>query len=498
MSVRIRLEPLGTTLEAEPGTPLRDLLFPYGIEFPCGGRGVCRGCRVRLATGAGEPSTDDRRTLRPDEIARGWRLACRTVASRDVVLEVEQWASAILADDSPLHARASTGVGIAVDVGTTTLVAQLVDLAGARVLGVRTALNPQAPFGADVMTRIQAALTPDGARALGDCVRAEVGRMVAELCDAAPASPARVVLVGNTAMQHLFCGLDVTPLSAAPFESPTGGQRRLAAGALGWAGLEGVAIDFLSSVGGFVGSDVLAGIGALGLASADALTAFIDLGTNAEIVVGTRDRLLCASTAAGPAFEGGRISQGMRASTGAVCEVTVLDGSMAARVIGGGRARGLCGSGLVDAVRCGLELGWILPSGRLAHRARTLPVCGGVSLTQADVRELQLAKAAIAAGLETLLARLGRTPAELDRVYLAGAFGNYVSRESACRIGLLAVDAERIHPAGNTALRGAKLALFARARPAPYASARSRIEHVALATDPAFVDAYVAAMAFPR
>jgi uncharacterized 2Fe-2S/4Fe-4S cluster protein (DUF4445 family) len=496
MTVRARLEPLGALVDAEPGTALRDLLFPHGVEFPCGGRGTCRGCRVRLSSGAGEPTPDDRRILSPDELSRGWRLACRAVVNGDVTIEVEQWASAILVDDRPLAAARRHGAGIAIDVGTTTLVAQLVDLDEARVLAVRTALNPQAAFGADVMTRVQAALAPAGASHLRDLVRAEVARMVAGVTADAARDADRVVLVGNSVMHHLFCGLDASPFAAAPFESPHRGEWRLDPAELGWAGATRADVRFLPSIRAFVGSDVLAGIRALGLADREALEAFIDLGTNAEIVVGNRDGLLCASTAAGPAFEGGRISQGMRAATGAVCEVSVVDGALACRVLGGGRPRGLCGSGLVDAVRAGLELGRILPSGRLSGGAARLPVAGDVAMTQGDVRELQLAKAAIAAGLETLCARLGASVADVERVHLAGAFGNYVSRASAQRIGLLTVDPERVHAAGNTALLGAKLALFDDG-PGALDSILARIEHVPLASDPGFADAYVAAMTFP-
>jgi uncharacterized 2Fe-2S/4Fe-4S cluster protein (DUF4445 family) len=496
MTARVRLEPLGTTIDAEPGAALRDLLFPHGVEFPCGGRGACRGCRVRVASGVGEPTADDRRLLAPDELARGWRLACRAVVHGDVAVEVEQWASAVLVDDHPIVSPRREGAGIAVDVGTTTLAAQLVDLAQARVLAVRTALNPQAASGADIMTRIGAALDPGAAASLRDLVRGEIGRLVAGLSSDAGRLADRVVLVGNTVMHHLFCGLDVRPLAATPFESPHLGERRLDPSELGWQVAPATDIRFLPCVGAFVGSDVLAGIRAVGLAERDELEAFVDLGTNAEIVVGTRERLLCASTAAGPAFEGGRISSGMRAATGAICEVALVDGAMAVRVLGGGRARGVCGSGLVDAVRCGLELGQVLPTGRFARGVAALRLAAGVSMTQADIREVQLAKAAIAAGLETLLARLGATLADVVRVHLAGAFGNYVSHESGRRIGLVPVDPERVCAAGNTALLGAKLALFDDG-PGALAAVRARVEHVPLAADPRFADAYVAAMRFP-
>lgn len=496
MRVRVRLEPLGAVLEAESGTPLRDLLFPHGVEFPCGGRGSCRGCRVRLSSGAGEPTSDDHRILTAGELAAGWRLACRATLDAPATIEVEQWASAILVDDHPLAGHRREGVGIAVDVGTTTLVAQLVDLAEARVLAVRTALNPQAAFGADIMTRVQAALLPDGAARQRDAVRAEVGQLVAGVVSDAGRRADHVVLVGNSVMHHLFCGLDVAPFAAAPFESAQGGEQRLDPVAIGWSAAPNADVRFLPVIGAFVGSDVLAGIRAVGLAESESLEAFIDLGTNAEIVVGCKDRIVCASTAAGPAFEGGRISQGMRAASGAICEVSVAGGVPVCRVLGGGRPRGICGSGLVDAVRAGLDLGWIQPSGRLAQGVARVPLTADVAVTQADVRELQLAKAAIAAGLEILTARFGARVADLSRVHLAGAFGNYVSRASAPRIGLLTVDPERVRAAGNTALLGAKLALFDEG-PEMLNRIRTRTEHVPLAAEPGFADAYVAAMTFP-
>ena len=184
----------------------------------------------------------------------------------------------------------------------------------------------------------------------------------------------------------------------------------------------------------------------------------LDLGTNGEIVLGDRTRILCTSTAAGPAFEGARISMGMRAATGAISEVHVEGGELHCHVIGGGAPRGICGSGLVDAAAAGLQLGWLAPSGRLAQ-GDSVTLAEPVSLTQKDIRELQLAKGAIAAGLRILLEQWGATESDLAQVYLAGAFGNYMNLSSAERIGLLHVPEERVVPAGNTALRGAKLAL---------------------------------------
>jgi uncharacterized 2Fe-2S/4Fe-4S cluster protein (DUF4445 family) len=460
--VRIDLEPLGRRIEVERGAPLQDALFAYGVEFPCGGRGRCNRCRVKVLNAGADAD---------------WRLACEMRAESDLTLEVAQWDAAILADNSSFEFTPQEGRGIAVDLGTTTVVAQWVDLSSGQVLDVRTALNPQVAYGADIMTRVEFALNPDGQEKLHGLAQRAIAEMVRDW----PAS--RMTVVGNTVMQHLFCGLDVTPLSHRPFEPE---PRSLAP----------IPLDsitrFLPSLGGFVGSDILAGILATRMLESEHLTALIDLGTNGEIAIGGRERIVCASTAAGPAFEGGRISMGMRAATGAISEVDVKDGRLDCHVLGKGKARGICGSGLVDAVAAGLDLDLVAPNGRLI--SAPLRLAPPVALTQRDIRELQMAKAATAAGVEVLLRRLGARLEEIRTVYLAGAFGNYVNRASARRIGLIEFPLEAIEQAGNTALLGAKLALF---RDFDYDQIRRRIEHVPLAEDPEFMETYVAKMAFP-
>lgn len=303
-----------------------------------------------------------------------------------------------------------------------------------------------------------------------------------------------MVIVGNTVMHHLFCGINIAPLSEYPFEPKQSGRIQLAPRELGWNLPDDAVVEFLPCLGGFVGSDILAGIMATGLHESRELMALMDLGTNGEVVVGNRERMLCTSTAAGPAFEGARISMGMRAATGAISQVQVEDNFLTCRVIGGGAPLGLCGSGLVDAVAAGLELEWIHPSGRMANR-KELPLAGPVSLLAADVRELQLAKGAIAAGLRMLTAKLGASLEDLQQLHLAGAFGNYISRASAQRIGLLRVPQNRVVPAGNTALLGAKRALFEDAT--AWDAVAKRVEHVALNEDPAFHDIYAEEMRFP-
>ncbi len=500
-TVQIELLPLGRTFAVNRDAPLQDFLFAHGVEFPCGGRGRCKGCKVRLLAGDLPISPEERARLTPAELAGGWRLACRARATGDLRLELAQWETAVLGDDSAFTFTPQEGLGIAVDLGTTTLVGQLLDLRSGRVLAIQTALNGQARFGADFMSRIDRAITgPEGQAQLQQTIREQVGHLGAQLLASAQAAPdalRHVVLVGNTVMHHLFCGLSVEPLARVPFESPTPGARRLSAGDLGWALPRAVPVHFLPCLGGFVGSDLLAGILATRLHESEALTALVDLGTNGEIILGNRERILCASTAAGPAFEGARISVGMRAATGAISAIRIEKGALRCHVLGNVQPRGICGSGLVDAAACALDLGWMKPNGRLHHRA-ALRLRAPVQLIQEDIRELQLAKGAIAAGLRILLRQWGATSADLARVHLAGAFGNYINWDSARRIGLLDVPTEKVHPAGNTALLGAKLALFHLAEEgADYADLLRKVRHIPLHEDPEFHETFVDCMGFP-
>jgi uncharacterized 2Fe-2S/4Fe-4S cluster protein (DUF4445 family) len=497
-TVHIRLHPQGVEFDLERGTPLQDVLFAHGVEFPCGGKGRCKGCRVRVLEGHLPVSREQERMLTAEEIRGGWRLSCQGTAEDDLTLELAQWEASILTDTSAFAFSAREGLGVAVDIGTTTVVAQLLDLTTANVLAVRTALNPQARFGADVMSRVSFALEDQGAARLTGLIRRLIDTMILELLEAAGASAERVcdvVLVGNTVMHHLFCGFSVEPLSQYPFESPTLGLVRLTADDLGWSLGTHPRICFLPCIGGYVGSDILAGVLALGLDRYDGLAALIDLGTNGEIVLGGRTGLITSSTAAGPAFEGARIYMGMRAATGAISEVQLRNGVPVYHVLGNVEPRGICGSGLVDAAATFLDLGLIQPGGRLDKGEPYLPLLAPVRISQTDIRELQLAKGAIAAGVRILSEHLGKAPDDVEIVHLAGAFGNYVNISSAVRIGLLPFAPERIAPAGNTALLGAKIALFS--DDGRIEDLARTIRHVSLHAHAAFQDVYVEEMTFP-
>ncbi len=467
------------TLPPDERHPLRDRLFDLGVEFPCGGETGCGGCRVRVLAGD-VPVTDlMRRTLTDSELAQGWRLGCEAMSAGEVTLDIEQWSAVILSDSAPMPVEPRAGLGAAIDLGTTTLVVQRVNLWTGEVEAVETAINPQARHGADLMSRIRYELDHPGE--LRKLVHVRLAAMLSRL---APGSGFLEILAcGNTAMHHLCCGFDVSPLAAVPFESPALGQAAVRIGKHD--------VTFLPCLGGFVGSDLTAGAVAVSMDSSRKAVALVDLGTNGEILLGSGEGILCASTAAGPAFEGGRISRGMRAASGAIDAVHPADDGYAVRVIGDTVARGICGSGLVDAIAAALRQDDVRPNGRLAG-GEPIRLAPAVSVTQSDVRELQLAKGATAAGLRLLSKELGQTP---GRLWLAGAFGNSIHVPAAQGIGLLPEDVE-ITPVGNSALRGTRALLL---QPSTRDDRLRRLlalcRHVELASLPGFADDYAEAMA---
>jgi uncharacterized 2Fe-2S/4Fe-4S cluster protein (DUF4445 family) len=264
---------------------------------------------------------------------------------------------------------------------------------------------------------------------------------------------------------------------------------------VGWASVPNALIRFLPCMGSFVGSDILAGILATNIHKSESLVGLIDLGTNGEIVIGNREGLLFCSTAAGPAFEGSCISMGMRATTGAIVQVLGKNGGFDCRVLGNGAPRGICGSGLVDAIAVGLSTQRIREDGLILGEGKAIEISPPVQISQGDIRELQVAKAAIAAGVRILTKDLGASIADLTKIYLAGAFGNYIDRSNAYRIGLLPVPPEKIQPAGNTALLGAKLALFQH-NADTWTEINRIARHVSLNLDEEFQEIFVSEMGF--
>ena len=277
--VRIRLEPLSIEFEAARDALLAPALAEHGLEFPCGGEAICGGCGVRVLAGSLPVTSQDRELFSTRQLDDGWRLACQARAEMPLVLECGQWHMDVLTDATSMAAAGKPGLGIAIDLGTTTIAAQIVDMTSGNILGVETMLNPQAAFGSDVMSRIRSVL---GGADLTTVVRSALRAMIVTLAAEREREIAEIVLVGNTVMHHLFRGPDVEPLSHVPFASPHLDEQRFKPRELDWPLDETCTIRFAHCLGGFVGADILAGIVACGMAHSDDLVALVDLGTNGE------------------------------------------------------------------------------------------------------------------------------------------------------------------------------------------------------------------------
>ncbi len=489
--VKITLEPLGKILEVNRGTPLIDTLHEFGVEFPCGGKGTCGACKVKLLKGELAADAAQRKKLKKLKFGDEWRLACYCKAESDITLEISQFENIILADNSTFEIKPQIGYGIAIDLGTTTVVAQLIHLENGHVLNSVSAINPQAKFGGDLIARIQSCL--DGKQEEQQkIIRTKIGEMIESVMEKYPVDVKRVAIVGNTVMHHIFTGLKVDSLSFYPFDSPDLGEQHFSAKELNWKLSADTEIKFFPSIGSFIGSDILAGIAATKMAEREEFSVLIDLGTNGEIVVGNRNKIVCASTAAGPAFEGANINQGMRATTGAISSVTIENDKLKSHIIGNAEAKGICGSGLIDVLAILLEQEKIGMFGEINSGDDKIEITPQVVLTQQDIREFQLAKAAIATGIQLLMNRLNINYSTVANVFIAGGFGNFLTVKNVIRTGLIECEEEKVFKLGNTALIGAKMFLFEENN--FIRNILNKTSHINLEGDTSFQDIYIEKM----
>jgi len=430
--------------------------------------------------------------------------------------------------------------GIAFDVGTTTLVGYLVDLTTGRQAAVASRANPQAAYGDDVIARIEfCGRQRDGARTLHGLVVGALNEIIAEVCRKAAIRPSVIyeaTVVGNTTMNHLLLRLPVEGIARAPFVAASASAHEVPSKDLGLRMHPRGRVYTAPLIASFVGADTVGVILATGLHEDDRLRLAIDIGTNGEIVLGTRSRLLACSTAAGPAFEGARIRYGMRAATGAIDRVDLEGERLALHTIDDAPPVGLCGTGLIDAVAALLEAGIVSRSGLMRGGAGAAAVTeprpsesGAVApalaqrvvgadgetgfilagadetqtghpvlLTQRDVREVQLAKGAIAAGIVMMLEEFGARVQDVQEVLLAGAFGNYLRPERALAIGLLPpLPTARVRFVGNAAGAGARMLLASRGLRRVADDLSRGVEHVELSQRPEFQARFAEAMFFP-
>ena len=468
MRYTVTFLPMGKQVQIDDGRTILQAQILAGLrpDAPCGGKGTCGKCRVMLEG---------------VEV-----LACQTPVRKDMTVWIPRWEELqALTEGVGVHAKpdGEDACVLAYDVGTTTLVAYLLDGHSGDLLAQESCLNPQKQFGADVISRLQYAIKAEG-ETVTLCVRealTELAKKAAAKVGIPLEKITTVVIAGNTAMHHLLLGIDPKPLVTPPYMPAVS------------RAVEKDGLRVLPNIAGFVGGDTVACMVATRFDQQEELTLLLDIGTNGEMVLGNRDRILACSTAAGPAFEGALISCGMRGVRGAVDHVYLQNGEVAFHTIGEAPAEGICGSGLLDLVAVLLEEGILLRSGRLPQKQYRL--CEKVILTQKDVRQLQLAKGAIRAGIELLAEEMGVRVEEIRRVYLAGAFGNYMDPASACRIGMIPpVLRDRIVPIGNGAGAGARLCALSRDLFVYSQELADKTEFIELASLRRFQERYIAAL----
>ena len=398
----------------------------------------------------------------------------------------------------------------AFDIGTTTIAGYLLDGEDGRTLAVESRMNPQAQYGADVIMRANYALE-HGTDVLSRCIREAVNEMLGVLAGDAGISREdifQVCIVGNTCMHHLFLGISPASLVHAPYTPAVSERLVLNAGDYGLDVQRKAELIMLPDIAGYVGADTCGCLLALRQDLKDEISLMIDIGTNGEMVLGNRNRLVTCSTAAGPAFEGAKIECGMRGAAGAVDHVKYENGKWDYTTVGNQPAVGLCGSGLIDLVAGLLDAGMLDENGALSSGQEKQGVFmlvppeqagneRGVYLTQKDIGEVQLAKAAIAAGIQMLMKRLGITEEEICSVYIAGAFGNYMDPVSAGKIGLLpAALVKKVEPVGNAAGEGAKIALVNEREMLEMDELVGKIDFVELAASGDFQDYFIDELGF--
>ncbi|MBC7325573.1 MAG: DUF4445 domain-containing protein [Moorella sp. (in: Bacteria)] len=609
--VQVDFQPVGRRVQVEAGQTILAAaqqlglaLGAGGLTAPCGGRGLCGRCRVRVAAGdAGEPTPAERRFLKPEQLVQGYRLACQAVIRGTLKVEIppdsmlgvqklqveglevevvpeapvrrytlplskttienprplwQQVAGELEATygldragvdfnlalaTEPLPGDGSgvvtvrgreviniyTGrpapppVGLAVDLGTTKVAGFLVNLETGETLADDGIMNPQIAYGEDVMARLGYALEGEAEyRRIQEVEIEGLNRLAAALAEKAGVTPADIeeaVIVGNTAIHHLLLRLPVAQLARAPYVPALTTPVELKARDLGLHFSPGAYVYLLPVIAGFVGGDHVAMILSSRIDAASRVTLGLDIGTNTEIVLSYGSKMLSCSCASGPAFEGAHIAQGMRAITGAVSTVRLSDDGREVywESIGGAPPLGICGSGILDAVAELYRTGVLNASGRLdlnhprVRRPNGGPpefllvpaaetgIEGDLVVTQKDISEIQLAKAAIASGTLLLLEAVGMTVADVEEVIVAGAFGTHLKLESAITIGMFPkLPLAAFRQVGNAAGTGARLALLSLAERQRGEAIARRVGYIELMTRPSFQDVFISSLLLPE
>ncbi|MGY5859900.1 MAG: ASKHA domain-containing protein [Candidatus Thorarchaeota archaeon] len=487
-NVVVVFEPSGLRVLVERGTTVMEAARDVGLQISsdCGGRGTCGKCEV-IVHPIKPPTPFDLKHLPVEKLKIGSRLACKYQIEEEtrILLPRRKKHLKILTKSQAKEWSIDPGMqdqfGVALDLGTTTIVAYLLDLATGIQIAQVESLNPQTAFGEDVISRITyVSREKDGSQIIQQRVVDEINHQISQLVEKSRINMDqinRISIVGNTAMHHLLLAADTEPLGMAPYQPSISGPTLINPQQIGIQTGDSSELYLPPNIAGFVGGDTVGFILSQRLDLVDDVVLGIDIGTNGEIVLSNQGRMFCCSAAAGPAFEGSRILHGMRGQSGAIeyLSITDKDEKPEISIIGDSSPRGLCGSAIVDIVAELHRVGIVDDSGRMYKKSNRIhddekyglsyevvkkdetEEGNRILFTQKDVRQVQLAKAAIQAGIILLLDSIGKEVSVIDRVLLAGAFGNYIRPESAIAIGLLPkIEVSKVIPVGNAAGEGAK------------------------------------------
>lgn len=487
--MQIKIVNLGIKIEAGKKSILQSLV-ENNIEINnfCNGRGTCGKCKIKVLQGEINHLTKSEANLLSDEeIKENIRLACLTYPKTDIKISIANINSDIKVLDQgqipEFKMNTRKGLGIALDIGTTTIAMNLINLENGNILDKISAINPQSKYGLDVMTRITYEFENENAiKNLQEIIIQKINAMIDEICiknNLEKENIRQIIVAANTTMLHMFLGKDARTLGKYPYKTSFVKTQAISAEDIG-INLK-AKIFTLANVSAFVGSDIVAGVYLTDLKNKKN-TLFIDIGTNGEIVLKTKDKLYCCSTAAGPALEGMNIECGMRAESGAVERVKIENEKISIKSIGDTKAKGLCGSGLLSAVSEVLANNFVNKRGRIVDpnkleandyrkkyikedekkgRIIILDENSKIYLSQKDIRQVQLAKGAILSGFITLLKTENMEISDLESVIIAGGFGSHLKKEDITGVGILPKQAsDLITYVGNSSLIGAYMALM--------------------------------------
>lgn len=513
MEIKVKQEEREYSVLGKTGQTILDTLKENGeatVAF-CGGRGTCGKCKIRLCDGVLPITIYDKKIFSDEELAEGWRLACQAVPDSDCTIENHmdrEDAFEVLAsfsDENSSRIEQDQNYGIAVDIGTTTIAMVLVGLRDGQICASHSMVNRQRMYGADVITRIQASVDGKGSE-LQKLIRESLSKGIFTLIKKTGINGSqikKIILTGNTTMEHLFMGYSCASLGVYPFTPVNIGTIFGKSGDFFECQDVDCQVILMPGISTYVGADILSGILACHMAEKQEITLLLDLGTNGEMALGNKEWILTTSTAAGPAFEGGCISCGMGSVPGAISSVKIDGDHVEYKTIGGKAPLGLCGTGVVETTAELLKENLIDEAGALEASYQEGFVLAEkengdkISFTQKDVREIQLAKSAVRAGMETLLLRYGITKEQVDTVYIAGGFGFKLSLEKAVMIGLLPEEFQgKTKILGNSALGGAVKYLTEPSSAEKSEKIKQIAEEIGLSKDKDFNELYMEHMFF--